>query len=437
MANSTTASPTLPSFNSYFESQQMTSKCQHLSRYLDSDGWCKKCTMKNVSSGHSGIDKFIKRTQNKATNWSDPYLEWISYDQFQDIKEIGQGNFSVVYSATWTLGKRVDNHNSSRKNKVQCPREGPMTVTLKRIKNSQEMTRDYIKQLKVYYRCSLMHSKKHVQELLEFYGITKDPETNDFILVTQFTPFGNLRNLLNTNFSSFQWSEKIWWLCDIVSNLHNIHKAGYIHGNIHPGNILQIGKDQRELTSTLADTGLSLPANNHTSKIGKKDVYGVLPYMAPEVILGHPRTKESDIYSIGILMIELSNGILPFSDRHHNSLLALEIIKGLRPQISQDLPQVYINLALDCCHKDPSLRPNAKQLLCIFNCWWEILNRPDDNLSGIRKSFMTADDLLPMLEVEKNNLEINSGAFYTSRLLQFEDVSKRDSSSSDISDVNY
>ncbi|PKK68601.1 hypothetical protein RhiirC2_749919, partial [Rhizophagus irregularis] len=52
------ASPTLPSFNSYFESQQMTSKCQHLSRYLDSDGWCKKCTMKNVSSGHSGIDKF-------------------------------------------------------------------------------------------------------------------------------------------------------------------------------------------------------------------------------------------------------------------------------------------------------------------------------------------------------------------------------------------
>ncbi|POG73981.1 hypothetical protein GLOIN_2v1581233 [Rhizophagus irregularis DAOM 181602=DAOM 197198] len=136
-------------------------------------------------------------------------------------------------------------------------------------------------------------------------------------------------------------------------------------------------------------------------------------------------------------MIELSNGILPFSDRHHNSLLALEIIKGLRPQISQDLPQVYINLALDCCHKDPSLRPNAKQLLCIFNCWWEILNRPDDNLSGIRKSFIAADDLLPMLEVEKNNRELNSGAFYTSRLLQFEDVSKRDSSSSDISDVNY
>src|SRR6266498_4262386 len=98
--------------------------------------------------------------------------------------------------------RRVD----SRKNKVQCPREGPTMVALKRIKNSQEMTREYIKQLKVYYRCSLMHSKKYVQQLLEFYGLTKDPNTGEFILITQYTEHGNIRTLLNTNFSSFQWS---------------------------------------------------------------------------------------------------------------------------------------------------------------------------------------------------------------------------------------
>ena len=100
-------SPSLSSYLNFVETQQMTSKCQHLSRYLDSDGWCKKCTMKSVSSGHLGIDKFIKNTQKKAANWADPYLEWIPYDQFQDIKEIGEGNFSVVYSATWTQGRLV------------------------------------------------------------------------------------------------------------------------------------------------------------------------------------------------------------------------------------------------------------------------------------------------------------------------------------------
>src|SRR4051812_40305735 len=276
---------------------------------------------------------------------------------------------------------------TSRKSKEQCPRDGPTTVALKRIKNSKEMSREFLKQLKVYYRCSLMYSKKRVQRLLEFYGITKDPCTGEYMLVTEHTEHGNIRTLLDTKFSSSQWSEKIWWLCSIITNLHSIHKAGYVHGNIHPGNILQMGDDEKETISTLADTGLYLPSNN-SAKIGKKDIYGVLPYMAPEVILGHSQTKESDIYSIGILMIELSNGISPFSDRPHNSLLALEIVQGLRPQISQELPQVYINLALNCCNSNPSLRPSAKQLLCIFNFWWGSLI--NDNLSEIRKAFTAA-----------------------------------------------
>jgi serine/threonine protein kinase len=301
------------------------------------------------------------------------------------------------------------------------------------MKNSQEVSREFIKQLKVYYRCNLMYSKKRVQRLLEFFGITKDPSTGEFMLVTEYTEYGNIRTLLDTKFSSSQWSEKIWWLCSITTNLHSIHKAGYVHGNIHPGNILQMGEDERETISTLADTGLYLPANG-SSKIGKKDIYGVLPYMAPEVLLGNSQSKESDIYSIGILMMELASGIPPYSDRPHNSLLALEIVQGSRPQMPQGLPKVYTNLALSCCNSDPSLRPSAKQLLCIFNFWWGTL--VNDNTSSMRKAFMAADDALPTLDAERTSCAKNSDAFYISRLLQFENVSKssRDSSvSSDIS----
>src|SRR6266498_4261016 len=130
---------------------------------------------------------------------------------------------------------RVDGFRLSRKSKVQCPREGSTIVALKRIKNSQEITDEYINRLKAYYRCGLMYSKKRELSLLKFYGMTQDPFTGEYMLVIQYTEHGNLRTLLNTNFSSFQWSERIWWLCDLASNLLTIHKAGYVHGNLHPG----------------------------------------------------------------------------------------------------------------------------------------------------------------------------------------------------------
>ncbi|CAG8556803.1 5588_t:CDS:2 [Funneliformis mosseae] len=212
----------------YIETQQLTSKCQHLLRYLDSDGWCKKCTMKSVSSGHLGIDKFIKRTQSKANNC------------------------------------RLDGFTMTRKSRMQCPRSDAITVALKRIKDSQEMTDGYIKRLKSYYRCSLS-SKKREQSSLKFYGLTRDPSNGEYMLVIQYTAHGNLRTLLNTNFSSFQWSEKIWWLCDIASSLLTIHKSGHVHGNIHPGNILQLGINQRE-TSLALDCCNTNPSSRPNAK---------------------------------------------------------------------------------------------------------------------------------------------------------------------------
>ena len=57
-------------------------------------------------------------------------------------------------------------------------------------------------------------------------------------------------------------------------------------------------------------------------------MYGVLPYLAPEVILGKNPSKKSDIYSIGILMIEILTGIPPFMHRPHDEQLAIEICQA-------------------------------------------------------------------------------------------------------------
>ncbi|CAJ0876523.1 11008_t:CDS:2, partial [Entrophospora sp. SA101] len=173
------------------------------------------------------------------------------------LKKIGSGCFSNIYRATWLDGKRVKSAN-----KTVCARSSPITVVLKSIKNSANMSGKYVKEK--YYKCTLVKSKKCSSHFVEIYGITYDVKADEYILVTQYSEFGNLRDFIKENkFSNISWSQKLWWLCDITSTLATIHKEGLFHGNLHPGNILQIGDDVRETRSTLVDVGLSMPANDN------------------------------------------------------------------------------------------------------------------------------------------------------------------------------
>ena len=73
--------------------------------------WCKPCEInylkKNFTkwtSGNKQIDDFIQRRQLEI-NYTDVLFEWVSYDQFNDIKELGsKSDLITVYSAVWKNG---------------------------------------------------------------------------------------------------------------------------------------------------------------------------------------------------------------------------------------------------------------------------------------------------------------------------------------------
>ena len=68
--------------------------------------WCKECVpsciIKGWTSGNSEIDNFIKDTIYNAKGYHPLFLEWVSFDRFEDIKQIGEGGFAKVYSAKWS-----------------------------------------------------------------------------------------------------------------------------------------------------------------------------------------------------------------------------------------------------------------------------------------------------------------------------------------------
>jgi hypothetical protein len=58
----------------------------------------------NSTSGNEKIDNFIQERQLEINTPSNIIFEWISYDQFFDLKEIDDNKFSTIYSAKWKNG---------------------------------------------------------------------------------------------------------------------------------------------------------------------------------------------------------------------------------------------------------------------------------------------------------------------------------------------
>src|SRR5207302_5992888 len=99
-------------------------------------------------------------------------------------------------------------------------------------------------------------------------------------------------------------------------------------------------------------------------------IFGVIPYLAPEVLSKKPYTKESDVYSFGMVMWEFTTGKKPFHDKPHDHYLMMNILNGIRPQITEDTPEFYAELMKKCWDHSPENRPTAKEIFDCLNKYW-------------------------------------------------------------------
>ncbi|PKY58819.1 kinase-like protein, partial [Rhizophagus irregularis] len=213
----------------------------------------------------------------------------------------------------------------------------------------------------------------------------------------------NLRKYLQQNHRQLTWKERIQIAVNVIKSLRIIHKENAIHRDLHSGNILF------KTRFYISDLGFYGPADKPL-----KSIYGNLPYVAPEVIIGKEQTFKSDIYSIAMLMWEISSGQPPFFNYDHDYDLAMHIVNGIRPKIVPGTPSEYKNLMKQCWDADPSKRPDIDTLRKKIN---------EINLFYQNKS----DELLTQPE-ENNSFEIENhtsgNILSTSRLHHFENLSE-------------
>uniref|UniRef100_U9T908 Protein kinase domain-containing protein n=1 Tax=Rhizophagus irregularis (strain DAOM 181602 / DAOM 197198 / MUCL 43194) TaxID=747089 RepID=U9T908_RHIID len=216
-------------------------KCSQCDKPFIEESWCKECDpfrmIEGWTSENHDIDEFIKNTiydeaLNYYGNYYPEFLEWVSFDRFEDIKKIGEGGFAKVYSATWIDGRAKYKRQDDEGWKKLDPE--PMKVALKNLNGSQSMSAEYLNELQTHWNLN-----KSLKSSLKFYGMTKDPATKEFMMILQFAEKGNLKCFLSSNFSNFLWKDKIVYLCGLADDLNSLHKLGFFYRDLHSGNILQ------------------------------------------------------------------------------------------------------------------------------------------------------------------------------------------------------
>ncbi|RIB09881.1 kinase-like domain-containing protein, partial [Gigaspora rosea] len=167
---------------------------------------------------------------------------------------------------------------------------------------------------------------------------------------------GDLRKFIDN--STLSWSERVKIISSIAKSLNELHNSDIIHRDLHCGNILVDDVDN-DTKIFISDFGVSGPIDSPP-----KCIIGVLPYIAPEVFIGKTYTKKSDIYSLGVIMWELTSSERPFSDRIHDIDLVSEITyENLRPKVVERTLDVYKNIMEQCWNAGPSERPDLSVLI--------------------------------------------------------------------------
>ncbi|GBC06113.1 hypothetical protein RclHR1_06630002 [Rhizophagus clarus] len=330
------------------------------------------------------MDKFI----------SDKKLRWIPYNKFENVKYLNKGGFGTVDKAIWL--DETENRE----------------VALKCLNKMNENLDEFLNEWKYHESCS------DSLEIISLYGVTKNPHTLKYMVVMDYANEGNLRGNLS-RIIKYNWSQKLHMLREIISGLNEIHKQDLIHCDFHDGNILihkiQTNEGVENYKAFISDLGLCQSVKSSRND----DIFGVLPFIAPEVLRGNSHTQASDIYSFSMIMWEFTSGVSPFNDKEHDLQLSLSICKGERPEIIENTPECYVGLMTKCWSEDPLKRPSSEEILNIIEKWIILpKGKRIKNINEELKSNIIEFKNAPIGR-SKPITETHPKACYTSRLLDF------------------
>jgi serine/threonine protein kinase len=178
--------------------------------------------------------------------------------------------------------------------------------------------------------------------------------------------------------------------------LDYVHGHGVVHRDVKPGNVL-LGDGERV---RLADFGVArlVDAARHT-RTGQ--LVGTVAYLAPEQVTGGDATQASDVYALGLVLLESLTGEREYAGPPTEAALAR---LSRPPRIPPDLPPMWQRLLDRMTSLDPAERPSAREVA------EELRSQPTGPIPVATERHPDAVEV-PLLarEVDAENAETSTG----------------------------
>ena len=231
-------------------------------------------------------------------------------------------------------------------------------LALKRIQvmNEREKRQQFLAEVK--WLMELPESEAH--SLVRFHGAFLDQQESTISIALEYVAGGSLQSHVR---SAGPVPERVLaqWVIQLLEAFEYLHSTRkVVHRDVKPANVLLTLGGEPKLT----DFGL---AANVASTQGVCDSFrGTMCYMSPERVQNEAYSCSSDIWSLGLIVLEALTARYPYEKWMYAPFeLILQICNGPSPEVPEQPPvsEELNHFICDCLAKDPEARPSAEKLL--------------------------------------------------------------------------